>query len=79
MPARLIDTALPQESAMSKRMIFFPPKRRAPGLKTVAAGLMLACVTGASFAAGLHVGATYSVPGETPRAIVSAAISPAGR
>ena len=63
---------------MSKRMIFFPPRRRAPGLRTVAAGLVLASVTGAAFAAGLHVGATYAVPGETPRAVISAAIAPAG-
>ncbi len=58
---------------MSKRMMFFPPKRRGPSASTVMAGLMLASITGAAFAAGLHVGVTYSVPHDTPRAIVSAA------
>ncbi len=58
---------------MSKRMIFFPPKRRAPRGSTVLAGLMFASMTGAAFAAGLHVGVTYAVPNDTPRVIVSAA------
>ncbi len=57
---------------MSKRMMFFPPKRRGPRVSTLFAGLALVSMTGASFAAGIHVGATYAVPGETPRVIVFA-------
>ena len=66
------------EPAMSKRMIFCQPKRRASGLRAVVAAAMFVSVTGAAFAAGLHVGVNYSVPGETPRAIISAAVAPAG-
>lgn len=64
---------------MSKRMIFFPPRRRGPGLRAIATGAILMSLTGASFAAGLHVGATYGVPGESPRALISAAIAPPAR
>jgi len=58
---------------MAKRMMFFPSKRRGPRASTLVAGLMLACITGAAFAAGLHVGVTYGVSHDTPRVIVSAA------
>jgi len=58
---------------MSKRMMFFPSKRRGPRAATVVTGLMLASITGGAFAAGLHVGVTYGVPHDTPRVTISAA------
>jgi len=58
---------------MSKRMMFFPSKRRGPRASTVVAGLMLASITGGAFAAGLHVGVTYGAPNDTPRVMISAA------
>lgn len=60
-------------NAMSKRMMFFPSKRRGPRASTLLAGLILASMTGGAFAAGLHVGVTYGVAHDTPRVIVSAA------
>jgi len=58
---------------MSKRMIFSRTRRRSPMASALLAGVLLASITGGAFAAGLHVGVTYSVAHDTPRALISAA------